>query len=311
MLGGLIAGALSGAAKGGNEVATMGLERENKIDLAKAMADIDEQKQLRIDEVTRGRDIADIGKKAAATTQATIDTAPLRQQAYDVDAPLRASQRAEKALDVKSEATAKVEAEADATKKLGGDKGYVSALRTLADAKESSASRVQAALGQIQLDNSRRVEALRTEYGKATPERKDAIREEIQLLTGKDNDNYMPVPIKDEMGNVTGYQVFDKKRGDFVTPKGSGTPGNAADPLGLFGKPGAPAPAPAGTPAPVGQAGQPASPVAGRPLYNTSQSELQRRAARPKGVSSAEAAEAQAELDKRAANGGESRMSAY
>lgn len=315
MLGGLIAGALTGAAKGAGEVAQMGLERESKIDLAKAMADIDEQKQLRIDEVTRQRDIAGIGDKAKATAQAVIDTAPLRRQGYDSDAGLREAQRADKVLDTKAEAGAKIEAEAEGTKKLGGDKQYLSALRTLTDAKESSASKVQAALGNIQLQNAKRVEALRTEFGSKdiTPERRDAIREEIQILTGKDNDNYMPVPIKDEMGNVTGYQVFDKKRGDFVTPKNSGSaPAGGADPLGLFGgKPGGPAPAgaaPAAGPA-GGTADRPN--VAGRPLYNTPTSELKRRAARPKNVSTAEANEAQAELDKRTADGGEARMSAY
>lgn len=47
--------------------------------------------------------------------------------------------------------------------------------------------------------------------------------------------------------------------------------------------------------------------VEGRPLYNTPQLELKRLAGRPKGVSPAQASEAQQELDRRA---GESRMSA-
>lgn len=67
---GLIAGALTGAAKGVGEIAQMGIEKQNKIDLAQAFADIDQQKQLRIDEVTRGRNIEDIGRKAEADAAA-------------------------------------------------------------------------------------------------------------------------------------------------------------------------------------------------------------------------------------------------
>lgn len=43
-------------------------------------------------------------------------------------------------------------------------------------------------------------------------------------------DSFMPVPLKDEMGNVTGYQVFDRRRGTFVNQQGADA-GN--DPLRL------------------------------------------------------------------------------
>ena len=76
------------------------------------------------------------------------------------------------------------------------------------------------AIKQIQIDNVKRVESLKTEFSKATPERKTAIKEEIQLITGKDNDNFLPVAIKDEMGNITDYRVFDQKSGEWVQPKG-------------------------------------------------------------------------------------------
>ena len=76
---------------------------------------------------------------------------------------------------------------------------------------------------QIAIDNQRRVETLRTEFGKpdTTADRKRAITEEISILTGKDTDKYLPVPLKDDMGNVTGYKIFDTKRGEWIEPKAS------------------------------------------------------------------------------------------
>lgn len=75
---------------------------------------------------------------------------------------------------------------------------------------------------QFTLDNTKRVEALRKEFTTADPARKDAITEEIQVLTGKDNDKYLPVPLKDEAGNVTGYRIFDTKRGRWMDEGGRG-----------------------------------------------------------------------------------------
>lgn len=73
MLGGLIAGALTGAAKGIGEASDVMLAQQNKLDLAKAMSDMEEEKLLRMDDVKRGRDISGIGK----TAQATADAAPI------------------------------------------------------------------------------------------------------------------------------------------------------------------------------------------------------------------------------------------
>lgn len=78
---------------------------------------------------------------------------------------------------------------------------------------------------QFQLANVQRVEALKKEFGAATPERQKSITEEIQLITGKDNDNFLPVPFKDDMGNIVRYDIFDKKRGEWVQPKPPGAAG--------------------------------------------------------------------------------------
>lgn len=66
---GLLQGVMQGiaaGAKGGAEVAKGYYEDERKIDVYKEMADIEEQKMLRIDEVKRNRDIEDIGRKGEA-----------------------------------------------------------------------------------------------------------------------------------------------------------------------------------------------------------------------------------------------------
>lgn len=73
---------------------------------------------------------------------------------------------------------------------------------------------------QIQVKNLQRVDTLQNEFRTTTdPARKSAIKDEIQVLTGKDNDNFIPVPIKDETGAITGYQIFDKKSGKFADGK--------------------------------------------------------------------------------------------
>jgi hypothetical protein len=110
--------------------------------------------------------------------------------------------------------------ETEAVKTRGRDKGYTDALKALTDAKTSSAERISAALGQLNLDNAKRLQGLKTEYMKpgTSAARKEAINDEVQFLTGKDNDKYLPVPLKDELGQVTGYQIFDTKRGTFVKP---------------------------------------------------------------------------------------------
>ena len=100
-------------------------------------------------------------------------------------------------------------------------------LQAAAEGRLGKSAELDGAIKQLALDNAKRVEGLKKEFATATPERKKAITEEVQLLTGKDNDQYLPVPLKDEMGNVTGYKVFDKKRGVWVDNAGGGAPTGA------------------------------------------------------------------------------------
>ena len=89
----------------------------------------------------------------------------------------------------------------------------------------------------IQLGNAKRVDALQKEFATAAPDRKQAIRQEISILTGKDNNRFLPVPLKDELGNITGYQIFDKVDGVFVSggkPQGASGEPSARPPLSQF-----------------------------------------------------------------------------
>lgn len=70
MLGGLIAGALKGGADAMGDVAKMEYQGQQKMDYAKQLSDMEEQKLLRIDEAKRNRDITDIGRKATAEAAA-------------------------------------------------------------------------------------------------------------------------------------------------------------------------------------------------------------------------------------------------
>lgn len=72
---GLLQGVMQGigaGAKGGAEVAKGYYEDQRKIDVYKEMADIEEQKMLRIDEVKRNRDVEDIGRKGEAEKNAYV-----------------------------------------------------------------------------------------------------------------------------------------------------------------------------------------------------------------------------------------------
>lgn len=98
----------------------------------------------------------------------------------------------------------------------------IEAIQRATEGRLAKGAELDRSIKEIALENAKRVKALEEEFRTATPERKKAIIEEKQLLTGKDNDNYLPVPLKDDQGNVTGYKVFDKKRGEWVEPRPSG-----------------------------------------------------------------------------------------
>ena len=149
---GLISGALGGAAKGYNEYATSELRKQQEIDLAKQLLEAQEEKQLRIDEIRRQRDIADIPLKA----QATADAAPV---------------------------LARGEALGQVTKT--STPGYLSAIQSEADVKESSSLK---ALRGAQMDNLAANAARDRAYASALDEgkiggKKGSVPTQPQLTT--------------------------------------------------------------------------------------------------------------------------------
>lgn len=74
-LSGLISGVMGGAAKGYGQYAEGELKKQQELDLRKQLMAAEEEKALRIDEIKRNRDIADIPRKGAAETGVAVDRA--------------------------------------------------------------------------------------------------------------------------------------------------------------------------------------------------------------------------------------------
>jgi hypothetical protein len=62
-LGGLISGVMGRAAEGYGKAADMEMKKQSELDLRKQLMDAETEKQLRIDEIKRGRDIAEEDRK--------------------------------------------------------------------------------------------------------------------------------------------------------------------------------------------------------------------------------------------------------
>jgi hypothetical protein len=77
-IGGLIAAAVGGAAEGYGKGADMEMKKQSELDLRKQLMDAETERQLRVDEIKRGRDIAEETRKMspeyiAQTTAADLE----------------------------------------------------------------------------------------------------------------------------------------------------------------------------------------------------------------------------------------------
>ncbi len=257
--GGIIAGALGGAAKSVGEIAGDQIKNQQRLDLEKMLMQAREEMELRVDEIKRGRDTRDIGRNAeakaaaapvlakgeaaatAARTRAELDAgvpemkAEGDTRAYKAGGEKRDLEREDKNKSIRAEGVAKLDV------KNMEDADYVSnpAAREAERARakdrhvESAASSAQAELTRLTIDERREVQRLQREYDAAPPEKKDAIRERIQMLTGKDPDSFEFKPLVDELGRVTDYQAYDKKSGRKVT---TGAPTGPQGPWSKYGK---------------------------------------------------------------------------
>jgi|GEM_PF-2715560 len=184
----------------------------------------------------------------------------------------------------------------------GADKPYLAALSAIEkagrapDKTDYKGRDLDNAIKQMTVDNAKEVAALKVEFKTATPERKQQISDNISVLTGKDNDKFLPVPLKDDMGNVTGYKIFDTKKGVWVGEAAGGSSGVKYDAQGnayVKGPDGRPV---LQSSVNAVQNEAPKAQVAGRPHYYTPVAELRRLQSKPRGVSQNEANEASDEL---------------
>lgn len=191
MLGGLIAGALKGAAEGYTTVAKGELENQQKLDYQKQILQLTEEKDRRVAEFT-----ADLGIKTKKREIAEID--PLKTESdanrtrvvgaaetgvlADRETQLGPIKAANEGL-----ATgARVKAEGQALTDLSKDKNYIAALQTISNAKEGSAATAQAAAVMFELGQKKAIVDLRTQLSKlpANDPQREALTQRISDLSG-------------------------------------------------------------------------------------------------------------------------------
>lgn len=142
-IAGLIAAAVGGAAEGYGKGAEMEMKKQSELDLRKQLMDAETERQLRVDEIKRGRDIAEEDRKmsdpyltkaaAADLKRGTLAAgnrktmAPLTAEAADVEF------EAGKTLEGKK-ATAATTAKITEAGSLAGDAGYLTNVAKLATA---------------------------------------------------------------------------------------------------------------------------------------------------------------------------------
>ena len=182
---GLIAGVLGGAARGYTQMTEGELKKQQELDLRKQLMEAETEKQLRIDEIKRNRDIEDIPRKAEATAAA----APILARGDAAAAPIRAEGEAAAApIKARGEAAAApIRAEGEAKGQIAktSTPGYLGSVAQETSAKESSATKASAAASNFELSQKRALSDLRTRLSKTTDETERAnLQQAIGDLSG-------------------------------------------------------------------------------------------------------------------------------
>lgn len=183
---GLISGVMGGAAKGYSDYAELNMKKQAETDMQKELLKAREEMDLRIDEVKRGRDIADIGARSDAETSAYVKNAPLKARADADVAPIKAEGEAA-AAPIKAGGEAKAQVVKTETP------GYLKSVKSEATAKhvDSAASVAQADLARFELASKRAVTDLRTQLSKTTdPNERDNLTTQINDLSGNTTKSY-------------------------------------------------------------------------------------------------------------------------
>jgi hypothetical protein len=203
MAQGLIAAALGGFGKGLATVGEMEAKKQNEFNLKKQIMDMESEERLRIDEITRSRDIEGIGAKTAATAKANLEAAPLVGQARVAEEASQLDAAKTNKLDEKR-AESKVGgqiAELDARARLEANRkeGEDAADKLAAELKarqDKGIPKLEAEAEKAKYDAmitagvpEAKAKALMAEYTAGDPLRKkqasDAIDAEIKALTTK------------------------------------------------------------------------------------------------------------------------------
>ena len=142
-IGGLIAAALGGAAEGYGKGAEMEMKKQSELDLRKQLMDAETERQLRVDEIKRGRDVAEetrkmspeyIAQTVAADLAKTQGGLANRKTVAPQAAEVATSEyTANKPLD-KTKAADAVTAKITEAGSLAGDAGYLTNVAKLATA---------------------------------------------------------------------------------------------------------------------------------------------------------------------------------
>lgn len=230
MLGGLIAGALGGAAKGYTQMAEGELQNQQRLDFQREISKMEEERLLRIDEIKRNRDVTDIGRRTSAQATADAAAAPVRAQGEAAAAPIRAQGEAaaapirargevagavakideatnvglpqKKADYERTEFTAGAPLRSDQATERGtlegqaftakvNAPGYTAAKARDTAAGESSASKATAAVANFELSQKKAIGDLRTQLTKTRdPEDRAFIEQQIKDLSGTSTKSY-------------------------------------------------------------------------------------------------------------------------
>ena len=214
-LGGLIGAVMKPAAEAGAKYA----EKRIDLDIKKELMAAEEEKLLRIDEIKRKRDIADVKPKAEAVAEA----APILAGGEAAAAPIKAAGDA---------AAAPIKASADAAAQIikTNTPGYLDSVTKEAGAKESLASRLQERLANLGIEEKRTVQALIKEYENpsTTPDRKAQIKDSLTvrgiIKPGEFDTEKVTTEATDEDGNIVKTERTQRrtKTGGAASPPNSG-----------------------------------------------------------------------------------------
>lgn len=212
-LGGLIAGALGGAAKGYTEVAETNFKKSAELDLKKQLMEAEADKRLAIDAITRQRDIADIGGRTQATANANLAAAPTVGQTAvaskvaeataikgsglpQLQAENTAAELAANKGNVVEKAKQAGEAEGAGSVAKINTPGYLKAVTANARAGhiESAGSLATAGLANFELNQKKTVAELNKSLSNETdPTKREEISQKIKDLSGGSTKSFSDV----------------------------------------------------------------------------------------------------------------------